>query len=317
MAERDSAARESPPARGGLQPEERLSALEQRLDALEQRVADADQKVAWDIRGGLDWLRRHLMREIDRTRSRLAVSDSDVLDLVAYRQTADYAALFDNPRPLVTVTISTYNRAELVVARSLASVIRQDYDNLEVIIVDDDSTDDTERRVRALGDPRVIFTRMAGRVLPPEVSAGVEALNLGLAMATGDFITHLDDDDEYEPDRISKLIRFVQTERIEFVWHPFRWQETEDQGWQVNEAQEMELSSATTGSVLYMGWLKRFMWDPLAGLRYAQPDDWTLFRTLRDLGVVMQRYPETLLRHYKEGQNPRWAEGSASTRPDA
>ena len=248
------------------------------------------------------------MLEVDRTRSRLAVPDRDVLALAAYRQTDAYAAVFDNPRPLVTVTISTYNRAAVLVERSLASVLKQDYDNLEVIIIDDASSDETERRVREIGDSRIIYARLTDHVLPPELSAGVEALNLGLAMASGDFVTHLDDDDEYVPDRIRALVRFAQQERVEFVWHPFWWQETPNRDWAVNEAAEMAFAQVTTGSVFYIGWLKRFLWDPLAGLRYDQPDDWTLFRTLRDLGTVMKRHPETLLRHYKEGLNPRWSE---------
>lgn len=286
--------------------------IEARLDALERRIAAEEEARDRSLRSGLDWLRGWLMKEVGRTRSRLAVSERQVLDLFAYRASPEYAALFANPRPLVSVTISTYNRAEILVGRSLASVLRQDYDNFEVIVVDDMSSDDTEQRVRALADPRIHFVRMTGHVLPPGLGAGIEARNLALTLAGGDFITHLDDDDEYEPDRIRKLVQFARDERAELVWHPFWWQEKTDQPWTINDASEMEFAQATTSSVFYMGWLKSFTWDLLSWLWYAEPDDWTLFRTLRDMGVVMRRHPEPLLRHYKEGQNPRWAEAPGS-----
>ena len=291
---------------------EQIAALERKLAGLEERLAENQQKTTWDITGGLDWLRGHLMREVDRTRSRRDVPDADLVKLAAYRRSPEYATLFKNPRPLVSVVISTYNRAQLLVERSLDSVLRQDYDRIEAIVVDDASTDDTERRVRALGDARITFVRMIDHSLPKELSAGVEARNLGLAMATGDFITHLDDDDEFTTDRVGKLLSFAQQERAEFVWHPFWWQEVAGQEWAINDAPTMELANATTGSVFYIGWLKRYPWDPLSVLRYEQPDDWALFRLLRDMGVVMKRYPEPLLRHYKEGQNPRWSESASS-----
>ena len=297
-----------------FRPGARHAAIEIKLDQLARRLAEIDERDRSStdgLRAGLERFRRDLMLEVDRTRSRLAVPDRHALELEAYRRTGTYAAVFDNPRPLVSITISTYNRGAVLVERSLASVLGQSYDNLQIIVVDDGSTDDTAERVRKVGDPRVVYARLSDHVLPPELSAGVEALNLGLAMARGDFVTHLDDDDEYVPDRIRDLVRFSQQERVEFVWHPFWWQETPDRDWAVNEAAEMAFAQVTTGSVFYIGWLKRFLWDPLAGLRYDQPDDWTLFRTLRDLGIVMKRHPETLLRHYKEGLNPRWGETQA------
>ena len=291
----------------------KLTGLKHRLDRLERQVAAAERSSTESLRAGLDSLRLELMRDIDRTRSRLAVPDGELIELEAFRRTPEYVALFENPRPLVTVTVSTYNRADLLVERSLASLLRQDHDHLEIIVVDDGSTDDTQRRVRQIGDPRIVYARLVDHVLPPELGAGIEARNLGLAMATGDFVTHLDDDDEYVPDRIGKLVRFAQQERAEFVWHPFWWQETRDGDWTVNEAVEMEFAKVTTGSVLYVGWLKRYLWDLVSAQRYGEPDDWTLFRTLRDLGVVMKRHPDVLLRHHKEGLSPRWAESAPAT----
>jgi glycosyltransferase involved in cell wall biosynthesis len=253
-------------------------------------------------------LRLELQREIDMTRSRLAVPDSVVLELERYRLTPEYAQLYEKAEPLVTVTISTYNRARLLVERSLRSVLDQDYSALEVIVVGDGCTDDTEERIRAIADERVTYLNFVDRTIPAHLGAGAEPANLALSMARGDLITHLDDDDEFTPDRIGKLVRFLQESHAEFVWHPFWWQESTSSEWAVNEAEALQFVKVTSSSVLYLSWFKRLAWDALA-FRYHAPGDWTLFRTMRDIGARTERYPEPLLRHYKEGQNPRWADG--------
>lgn len=55
---------------------------------------------------------------------------------------------------LISVIIPTYNRAEKIV-QSVVSVLNQDYDNFEVIVVDDAGKDDTEEQILKLGDNRV------------------------------------------------------------------------------------------------------------------------------------------------------------------
>ena len=110
--------------------------------------------------------------------------------------------------------------------RCLRSLIDQDYTNLEIIVVGDGCTDDTEARVRAIGDDRITYVDLIDRVVPASYGRGAEALNLGRSLAKGDLLTHLDDDDEYAPDRIGRLVRFLQDTQAELVWHPFWWQES-------------------------------------------------------------------------------------------
>ena len=103
------------------------------------------------------------------------------------------------PLPLVGVVVPTYNRAD-VLPRALQSALRQTYEALEVIVVDDGSTDDTEAVVAALDDPRVRY------VLQPR-NAGVSAArNRGIREARGEFIAFLDSDDEWFPDKIERQV---------------------------------------------------------------------------------------------------------------
>lgn len=96
--------------------------------------------------------------------------------------------------PLVSVVVTFYNLGPLV-AETLDSVLSQKYPAVEVIAVDDGSTDDTAEKCRAFGD-RITFVHQA--------NAGMSAArNAGLRHAHGSLIAHLDGDDLWEPDKLT------------------------------------------------------------------------------------------------------------------
>jgi GT2 family glycosyltransferase len=99
----------------------------------------------------------------------------------------------------ISVVIPTRNRSALL-ATTLRSVLRQQNVDLEVIVVDDASTDDTPAVVAALGDARV-------RVIRHETPRGVSsARNLGAAQARGAWLGFLDDDDLWAPDKLARQL---------------------------------------------------------------------------------------------------------------
>jgi glycosyltransferase involved in cell wall biosynthesis len=99
--------------------------------------------------------------------------------------------------PDVSVIIPTRDRCrQLQIA--LRSAMGQRYVDLEIVIVDDGSTDATERMVSAIADPRVRYLRRAGS---PGVSA---ARNAGIADARGRWIAFLDDDDVWAPEKLAR-----------------------------------------------------------------------------------------------------------------
>ncbi|EHD19639.1 MULTISPECIES: glycosyltransferase family 2 protein [Brenneria] len=103
--------------------------------------------------------------------------------------------------PLVSIYISTYNRAPKL-SRAINSVINQDYKNIEIIICDDCSNDNTLDVVKKLAseDSRIKYLRTDKNNGPSA------ARNLGIFSARGEYITGLDDDDEFTTDRISYFI---------------------------------------------------------------------------------------------------------------
>lgn len=91
-------------------------------------------------------------------------------------------------QPLVSVIIPTYNRAELV-PRAIDSVLGQSYQNLEIIVVDDCSEDNTEEVVKAIADNRL-------RYYCHDINqGGSTARNTGIELACGKYIAFLDSDD--------------------------------------------------------------------------------------------------------------------------
>src|SRR5690625_4047833 len=95
--------------------------------------------------------------------------------------------------PLISVVIPVYN-AKRYLYRSVSSVIHQTYENIEIICIDDGSTDDSPRILQYLAtlDDRV-------SIITKENQGQGKARNEGIQLAQGDFIFFLDSDDYIEP----------------------------------------------------------------------------------------------------------------------
>lgn len=108
--------------------------------------------------------------------------------------------------PLVSVVIPTRNRKELL-RRALNSVFAQTYSRLQIIVVDDASTDGTEAMVTALRDDRIYYLRH------PTSRGGAAARNTGIRAATGAVIGFLDDDDEWESEKVFEQLKVLRDYR--------------------------------------------------------------------------------------------------------
>lgn len=100
----------------------------------------------------------------------------------------------------ISIIISAYNEGKLL-QRCLMSVLSQTYKNLEIIVIDDGSTDDTAEILDAFAkkDNRIIAVH--------QVNAGlVEVREKGISLATGDFIGFVDGDDTIQPDMYERLL---------------------------------------------------------------------------------------------------------------
>jgi glycosyltransferase involved in cell wall biosynthesis len=107
------------------------------------------------------------------------------------------------PYPPVTVLVAAYNAARTI-ERALTSVWRQNYPEMEVIVVDDGSTDDTGIRVHEMARGNLRLIRLAKNL-------GVSgALNTGIRQARSDYIAFLDADDEWLADKLIKQLPIIE-----------------------------------------------------------------------------------------------------------
>ncbi len=104
-------------------------------------------------------------------------------------------------QPLVTAIIPTYNRAEIV-GKAIDSVLAQTYPNIQVVVVDDGSTDGTRDVLRGYGD-------RIEPIFQPNAGVG-HARNAGIQAARGAFIAFLDSDDAWENWKIAAQIDVFQ-----------------------------------------------------------------------------------------------------------
>lgn len=104
--------------------------------------------------------------------------------------------------PTVSVIIPAYNRAGYI-ATAVASILDQTLRDLELIVVDDGSTDATAEAVAAFGDPRIRLVRHPRNLGIPQ------ARNTGLRCARGRYLAWLDSDDLARPDRLERQVRFL------------------------------------------------------------------------------------------------------------
>jgi hypothetical protein len=105
--------------------------------------------------------------------------------------------------PKVSVLTTLYNKGPYV-EEAVRSVLAQDLTDLELLVVDDASTDGGPEKVKALGDPRI-------RVLESPVNTGrAAAANRGYDAARGQYVAVLDADDRMLPGRLSKQVAWME-----------------------------------------------------------------------------------------------------------
>ena len=115
------------------------------------------------------------------------------------------------PEPLVSVIIPTYNRSSILF-NTIKKVFNQTWENMQLIIVDDYSSDDTRKTIQLINDSRIKYKRTERNL----GCAG--ARSLGVQSSEGEFITFLDDDDEWKNNYLKNQLQvFKEYPLLDFV----------------------------------------------------------------------------------------------------
>lgn len=109
---------------------------------------------------------------------------------------------------MISVVIPTHNRSELL-KRAVLSVSKQTLGDIEIIVVSDGSTDNTENVIKELiaSDSRIIFEAY------PEAKGANFARNKGIELSKGEYIAFLDDDDEWDKQKLEKQLNVFKAEK--------------------------------------------------------------------------------------------------------
>ncbi|MBN2091920.1 glycosyltransferase family 2 protein [candidate division KSB1 bacterium] len=119
-----------------------------------------------------------------------------------------------NSKPLISVIIPTFKRSEML-DRAIRSILNQTYKNTEIIVVDDNNEQDQFRHKTEIlmqtfsTEPRLRYIRHQSNL------GGAAARNTGIDAAQGDYISFLDDDEEYFPEKIAQQVSTFLTSPID------------------------------------------------------------------------------------------------------
>lgn len=111
---------------------------------------------------------------------------------------------------MISVVMPTYNRAKTI-ERAINSILEQTYQDFEIIIVDDNSNDNTEEIVKSIKDSRI-------RYIKNTVNKGAnESRNIGVSEALGEIIAFQDSDDEWIKNKLELQMKALQEKKCDVV----------------------------------------------------------------------------------------------------
>ena len=193
-------------------------------------------------------------------------------------------------QPLISVVVPSFNAAEFLPS-ALETIRAQRYANLEVMVVDDGSTDGTAAVVRQWPEVRYIRQENAG----PSA-----ARNAGIAAASGEILGFLDADDRWTEDHLQHLLPALLSDpNLAFVWGASKVIRLcrQADGSRMEEVLHESQSQFLIGSGLYRRTAFELVgpFDP--AMRFAEDVDWVA--TARQRGVAYRQIPEIVLTYYK------------------
>jgi hypothetical protein len=207
------------------------------------------------------------------------------------------------PEPLVTVRIPTWNGHERLVARTIPSILRGTYRNVEVLVCSDGPDPVARAAVEAVAarDARVRYLELPERPTHPSnawsfwETTGLRPSNYALDTARGRFIAPLDHDDEFTETHIADLLAVARDRRADVV-HGQSLCEQRAAPPKVVGSAPLARGQICHGAVLYSDRLAHMRYDTACWLA-GEPGDWNMWRRMRDLGAEVAYVDRVVLLH--------------------
>jgi hypothetical protein len=230
--------------------------------------------------------------------------------LYGVRRSAEYAAAYSDPEPLVSIPITTYDRWDLLASRALPSALGQTYPNVEVVVVGDGSPPETTAAVAKFEDPRLRYYNRTLRGPYPDDPralwhvAGTPPHNEAVSRSRGAWIAPLDDDDEFREDHVELLLEAARAERFELCYGRIHCL--------MNDGREFALGTfpPTTGhfgiqAAIYHAGLRFFEME-LGDALFESPNDWSLCRRMVRAGVRLGMIEDVVVDHWESRFSPEY-----------
>lgn len=116
---------------------------------------------------------------------------------------------------LVSVIIPFYNEEEYI-EKALISVLNQTYENLEILLINDGSTDNSLKIVKKFNDKRI-------KIIESTNNGVSIARNIGIKESKGNYLCFLDADDYWEKNKIEKQVKFIEKNNYSFIYSNYRF----------------------------------------------------------------------------------------------
>lgn len=187
-----------------------------------------------------------------------------------------------NDRPLVSVIMAAYNAAEHI-GEALESVLAQEWRPLEVVVVDDGSTDETAEIVRRY--PDVVYVQQ-------ENQGPSAARNAAVERSSGEFVANFDSDDLLPPTRVGDQARYLLAHPdVGVVFGRQEWLNAPE--WMARDQVYGDVDGIPLSSVMF----RREVFFALRGYdtSFVHGEDMDLLVRMRELGIAYHVIPEIVL----------------------
>lgn len=266
-----------------------VARLDARLDAVQRRLEDiaaASAQQGEQLRVATEILR--------------ALHDEEALNRVRLhelRRSDAYALAYEEADPLVSVIMPTFDRPDLLLERSIPSVLAQTHQNFEIVVAGDCAPEAVGAALASIGDPRIRYVNSPIRGPYPArpehawMVVGTPPYNRAMAEARGRWLAPLDDDDSFTPDHIELLLAAARERRLELVYGRLRCRYPDGSEDFIGEFPpqteftELRASFGLQAALVHGGlrFMQMHLTDPLFGLN----NDVSLSRRMIRAGVLM------------------------------
>ncbi len=209
----------------------------------------------------------------------------------------------------VSIIMPSYKRERQMVQRAISSLINQTYQNIEIILVDDNAREDLivyrkqlEAMVEELDEPRLVY------VANEKNLGGAGARNRGIKVASGDYVTFLDDDDLYLPKKVETQLDFMLKNSLDVCFGKLNIYNEEDKLIDVREhdiksfdlqyLQKYHLTRQITGTPTFM--MKKSVLEEIGGFEIVpMGQEYYLMQKILQMNYVLGYFGDCYIKAYR------------------